>query len=83
MGEYKDQDPPKSLPSLPIKDSHQLQKQRYTPINISTFNTRSLSTDEKLLELETAIESIKWDILGISEMRRLGEGIEDHEDYIL
>ncbi|XP_062532926.1 craniofacial development protein 2-like [Bombyx mori] len=30
-----------------------------------------------------AIQDIKWDILGISEMRREGENIHEYQDYIL
>ncbi|CAG4993524.1 unnamed protein product [Colias eurytheme] len=52
-------------------------------IHICTLNTRTLRTEESLKELEIAISNIKWDILGISEMRRPGEGIEEKDDYIL
>ncbi|XP_045453325.1 craniofacial development protein 2-like [Melitaea cinxia] len=38
---------------------------------------------EKLQELELALDEIKWDIIGISEVRRFGERIEDHEKYVL
>lgn len=41
-----------------------------------------MRTPESLQELELAIENVKWDILGISEMRRLGEGIEERSHYI-
>lgn len=34
-------------------------------------------------ELELATEKIKWDILGISEMQRIGEGIEERSHYII
>lgn len=47
-------------------------------IYIATFDTRSLRTPEKLIELETALESIKWDILGTSEVKKLGEEITDY-----
>lgn len=74
---------PATVTPRPNRNNDQSQKQECTPLNISTLNARSLRTDEKLLELETAIESIKWDIVGLSEVRRLGEGIEDHGKYIL
>ncbi|CAF4752869.1 unnamed protein product [Pieris macdunnoughi] len=38
---------------------------------------------EKLQELELALDEIKWDIIGISEVRRLGKRTEDHGKYIL
>ncbi|GBP20271.1 hypothetical protein EVAR_82145_1 [Eumeta japonica] len=51
--------------------------------NIATLNTRTLRTHESLLELENALQNIKFDILGISEMRRHEEKIEEYTDYIL
>ncbi|GBP30708.1 hypothetical protein EVAR_75932_1 [Eumeta japonica] len=50
--------------------------------NIATLNTRTLWTHESLLELENALQNIKFDILGISEMRKHEEKIE-YTDYIL
>ena len=44
---------------------------------------RSLSTPEKLLELKTALRNIKHDILGLCEVRRMGENIVEDEDYIM
>lgn len=52
-------------------------------ICIATLNTLSLRTTEKLLELEIALLKIKWDILGISKVRRVGNHIEEHNGYIL
>ncbi|GBP27338.1 hypothetical protein EVAR_18811_1 [Eumeta japonica] len=66
----KDHDPPKK-----VKNTSDIYK--------ATFNTRSLRTTEKRIKLELAIAEIKWDIIGISEMRIYGEGIEDYGDYIL
>lgn len=50
---------------------------------ISTLNTRTLRTEESLQELEQALENINWDIIGISEVRRMGEKIEQYENYVL
>lgn len=58
-------------------------KAKKNSMHISTLNTRTLRTPESLQELELAMSSIKWDILGIAEMRRDGEGIEEREDYIM
>ncbi|CAF4921294.1 unnamed protein product [Pieris macdunnoughi] len=49
---------------------------------IATLNCLSLRTHEKLTELELALLKINWDILGLSEIRRIGESIEDHKEYI-
>lgn len=65
-------------------DQDPLKKNRKTTdIHIATFNTRSLRTPERLQELEMAISELKWDIIGISEMRRNGETINDYGNYIL
>ncbi|XP_069360854.1 craniofacial development protein 2-like [Maniola hyperantus] len=52
-------------------------------IHIVTYNTLSLRTNEKLSELMMALKNINWSIIGLSEVRRLGESIEDHGDFIL
>jgi endonuclease/exonuclease/phosphatase family metal-dependent hydrolase len=40
---------------------------------LATYNTRTLRTDAKLIELEKAIGKLRWDIIGLSEVRRQGE----------
>ena len=57
------------------KNPRSLNKYPYTTLYIATFNCRTLSTQARLLELEHELETIKWDILGISEVRRKGEGM--------
>lgn len=44
-------------------------------ITIATLNTRTLSTYEREIELEQALQEIKVDILGLSEIRKSGEDI--------
>ncbi|KAJ8709252.1 hypothetical protein PYW07_009078 [Mythimna separata] len=65
------------------KSNTQKDKQKRSSLYICTLNTRTLRTEESLHELELAIENLKWDILGISEMRRIGEGIEERNSYIM
>ncbi|XP_047991456.1 craniofacial development protein 2-like [Leguminivora glycinivorella] len=48
-----------------------------------TFNVRTLSTHEKLLELWEAVKNIHFDVMGICEVRRLGCVIEEYEQFIL
>lgn len=50
---------------------------------MATLNTLTLRTDESLTELQNALTNIKWDIIGLSEVRRMGECIEEHEEFIL
>jgi exonuclease III len=40
---------------------------------LATFNTRTLRTDQKILELEEELGRLRWDIVGLSEVRREGE----------
>ncbi|XP_030762659.1 uncharacterized protein LOC115887385 [Sitophilus oryzae] len=42
-------------------------------LHIATFNVQTLPRDEKLLELEEELQHIKWDIVGLSEVRRKTE----------
>jgi len=45
-------------------------------LTIGTYNTRSLLGDDRLHELEIELDRINWDILGMSEVRRRGENLE-------
>ncbi|XP_044749740.1 craniofacial development protein 2-like [Coccinella septempunctata] len=57
----------------PIKTNRK-RFQKSQLLYIATYNAKTLSTDEKLLELEEELKNVKWDIIGISEARRIGEG---------
>ncbi|XP_073957112.1 uncharacterized protein [Choristoneura fumiferana] len=49
---------------------------RYHPhrtLALATHNIRTLRTDEKLIELEEELSSLRWDIMGLSEVRRKGQ----------
>lgn len=50
---------------------------------ITSLNVRTLATEERLTELTYAMENIKWDILGLCEVRRENEVIEEYADFIL
>ncbi|KAK4324387.1 hypothetical protein Pmani_004947 [Petrolisthes manimaculis] len=43
-------------------------------LKICTYNTRSFSSDNRMLEFEEELKKINFDIIGISEARRKGEG---------
>jgi len=54
--------------------SKPIRKRKYSRIfRIATYNVRSLSTEEKLLELQEILEKVNWDVIGMSEVRRRGE----------
>ena len=38
------------------------------------YNARSLSSDDPMIELEEEISRIKWNIVGLSEVRTKGQG---------
>ncbi len=50
-------------------------KEQSYKLNILYYNCQGLATEERLYELEKALENVKWDILGISEVRRVGENL--------
>lgn len=41
--------------------------------NFLYYNCRGLASEERIYELEKATENIKWDVLGLAEVRRTGE----------
>ena len=51
-------------------------------INICTFNTRTLSTEERQQELKLALCDIKWDLIGLSETRLFGQKILEFDNEI-
>ena len=48
-----------------------------TQINTCTYNTRTLRTEESLESLLDELQNFKWDIIGLCETKREGEGIEE------
>ena len=59
-------------------------KNETTPQNlyILTYNVKTLSSYERLIELKEALKEIKYDILGLAETRRNGNKIEEHDNFI-
>lgn len=52
-----------------VRSGYQGKRKMY----IATYNTRTLSNELKILELEEELKQIHWDIVGLSEVRRRGE----------
>ena len=44
-------------------------------MNILHYNCRGLASEERLQEFENALQEIKWDIVGLAEVRREGENL--------
>ena len=47
---------------------------------IATLNVRTLRTTEREIELDYALEDTKFDVIGLSEIRRTGESIIEKEN---
>ncbi|GBP91607.1 hypothetical protein EVAR_99906_1 [Eumeta japonica] len=56
---------------------------RKSVIYIAALNVLTLGKEEYLMELTYALKSIKWDIIGLSEVRRMGESITCYLDFLL
>lgn len=74
-----DQNPPKTNYSEKSKEENKNDNYLY----IASLNVRTLLKDRRLLELNHAINEIKWDIIGLCETRRENEKIEEFENFIL
>lgn len=44
-------------------------------LSVITYNARTLLAEENLIELQTELQKIKWDVVGLGEVRRRGEGL--------
>ncbi|GBP50358.1 Putative uncharacterized transposon-derived protein F52C9.6 [Eumeta japonica] len=51
-------------------------------IDILALNVLTLKNEENIVELIYALEDRKWDIVGLSEVRRMGENIISYPDYM-
>ena len=65
------------LPNMARTTTHKprTNKDKVTELHLATYNVRTLSDECHLVSLENEIEKIKWDVIGISEMRRPGENV--------
>lgn len=48
-------------------------------IYICSYNVRSLKDESRMIELESALKTVKWDVIGMSEIRKDGYGIEERD----
>lgn len=58
-------------------------KQTIISLQICTYNVRSLASRERLLELKESLKYIKYDIIGLAQVRRMGVNIIEDNDHIL
>jgi exonuclease III len=65
------------------KENEKLIQRSINQLHILTYNVRTLMSYDRIIELEKTLTNIKYDIIGISEVRRLGNTIEEYENFIL
>ena len=75
--------PPKGNTNTNTKNKQTKTLPATNKIYVMCYNVRSLSSYERLIELSEALKNVKFDIIGLSETRRLGTKIEEYDDYIL
>ncbi|GBP17384.1 hypothetical protein EVAR_8749_1 [Eumeta japonica] len=78
-----EEDYDQNLPTILLKTNsstkeNNLINQLYT----TTYNVRTLSSQERLIELTEALKNVKNDIIGLCEVRRLGSKITEYENFI-
>lgn len=56
--------------------NHWIRTGRHWNLNLATFNTRTLSSEGSLAVLLEELADVKWDIIGLSEVRRTGEAFK-------
>lgn len=66
-----------------FQEAPNLNKTSKEKLYICTYNARTLMQEANLLELEYALQFLKYDIIGLAEIRRGGKNIDDRGDYIL
>lgn len=54
--------------------NHWVQTGCYWNLQIGTYNARTLSSDADIIDIEAELNKIKFDIIGLCETRRKGEG---------
>ncbi|XP_052738586.1 uncharacterized protein LOC128198269 [Bicyclus anynana] len=75
--------PPNITPKRQTNTLKDKKQQNNKNIHIATYNTLSLRSEENLQELIYSLQDIKWDIIGLSEVRRNGEAIVEYGQFIL
>lgn len=69
--------------STDLKNKLQTSKLQTPILYIATYNVRSLVEPSRQTELDHALEGIKWDVLGLSEVKKEGYKITEYENYIM
>lgn len=68
-------------PSVCLKDSGggspimKIKKPIMTTLRVSTYNVKTLLSDDRLDQLQIELAKIQWDIVGLAEVRRRGENL--------
>lgn len=49
---------------------------------MATYNVRTLSTNHRLIELIDSLKNTTYDVVGLSEVRRVGTSVREYDDFI-
>ncbi|GBP75351.1 Craniofacial development protein 2 [Eumeta japonica] len=78
-----EEDYDQNLPTILLKtNSSTKENNLINQLYITTYNVRTLSSQERLIELTEALKNVKNDIIGLCEVRRLGSKITEYENFI-
>ncbi|GFR82169.1 endonuclease-reverse transcriptase [Elysia marginata] len=55
-------------------------KESTATLHIATYNTRTLALQEDLEQLQDQLKNFNWDIIGLCETKRKGEGLVELKD---
>uniref|UniRef100_A0AAR5PXW6 Endonuclease/exonuclease/phosphatase domain-containing protein n=1 Tax=Dendroctonus ponderosae TaxID=77166 RepID=A0AAR5PXW6_DENPD len=67
-----------SVPAAPMSLTKRVSRKRpghkgRQLMHIASYNVQTLSSEANILEIEVELNDIKWDIVGVSEVKRRGE----------
>ncbi|GBP14548.1 hypothetical protein EVAR_7814_1 [Eumeta japonica] len=78
-----EEDYDQNLPTILLKtNSSTKENNLINQLYKTTYNVRTLSSQERLIELTEALKNVKNDIIGLCEVRRLGSKITEYENFI-
>ena len=53
--------------------NHWVRTGHHWKMTLGSYNVRTLMDNKRILELETELDNMKWDIIGLCETRKIGE----------
>ena len=72
-----------SLKRLKGISSKSNKSKRKNEFFVCSLNVRTLSSSKKLCELDEALDKIKYDVLGLSEVKKIGDDFIERPKYMM